>query len=235
MMSFKKFKVLTFDVVGTLIDFETGVVEAVRRVGGEAARTLSDDEIYAPYLRGREKHNGRSSAVFSHVYRHMAKELGLSVSDEAAEAFQVSVLRWPAFPDSTAALTRLRRRFRLVAMTNADRSAFSFYSHTLGNPFHDSVTMDEAECGKPDPLFFAYNRGRQAAHGFKKEEILHTAQSQYHDIGVAKSLGYTTCWIERRQGQKGFGATPAVAKPTTPDYHFATLAAFADAVDAELG
>jgi len=235
MMSFKKFKVLTFDVVGTLIDFETGVLEAVRRIGGEAARKRSEDEIFAPYLRGRDMHYDRSSAAFAHVWRHMAKELDLVASDEPADAFQLSVLRWPAFPDSAEALARLRRRFRLVAMTNADRSAFSFYSHALGNPFHDSVTMDEAECGKPDPLFFAYNRGRQAAHGFKKEEILHVAQSQYHDIAVAKSLGYTTCWIERRQGRKGFGATPAVAKLTTPDYHFPTLGALADAVDAELG
>ena len=234
-MSFKKFKVLTFDVVGTLIDFESGVLNAARRIGGEAALKLSADQIFGSYLRGREMHYGRSSEAFAHVYRHMAKELGLIASEEAAEAFQMSVLRWPAFADSAEALARLRRRFRLVAMTNADRSAFSFYSHTLGNPFHDSVTIDEAECGKPDPLFFAYNRGRQAAHGFKKEEILHVAQSQYHDIAVAKSLGYTTCWIERRQGRKGFGATPAVAKLTTPDYHFPTLGALADAVDAELG
>ena len=234
-MSFKKFKVLTFDVVGTLIDFESGVLNAARRIGGEAALKLSADQIFGSYLRGREMHYGRSSEAFAHVYRHMAKELGLIASEEAAEAFQMSVLRWPAFADSAEALARLRRRFRLVAMTNADRSAFSFYSHTLGNPFHDSVTIDEAECGKPDPLFFAYNRGRQAAHGFKKEEILHVAQSQYHDIEVAKSLGYTACWIERRQGQKGFGATPAVAKLTTPDYHFPTLGGLADAVDAQLG
>jgi putative hydrolase of the HAD superfamily len=235
MMSFAKFKVLTFDVVGTLIDFESGVLDAVRRIGGEAAGMLPEQEVFASYLRGREIHYGRSSAAFAHVYRHMAKELRLTAGDAPAEAFQLSVLRWPAFPDSADALARLRRRFRLVAMTNADRSAFSFYSHTLGNPFHDSVTMDEAECAKPDPLFFAYNRGRQGAHGFKKEEILHVAQSQYHDIGVAKSLGYTTCWIERRQGRKGFGATPAVAKLTPPDYHYPTLAALADAVDAELG
>ncbi len=117
-------------------------------------------------------------------------------------------------------------------MTNADRSTFAFYSHTLGNPFHDSVTADEAIAPKPDPLFFAFNRGRQSAHGFKQEEILHVAQSQYHDIGVAKSLGYSTCWIERRQGQAGFGGTPAVPELTKPDYHFPTLAALADAVEA---
>jgi putative hydrolase of the HAD superfamily len=232
-MSFSDFKVLTFDVVGTLIDFETGILQAVRRIGGPAAAKLSDDEIFTPYLRGRELNYERSSEVMALVYLHLAKELGLPTDEQAADAFQLAVLRWPAFADSVAALKRLRKHFRLVAMTNADRSAFSFYSHTLGNPFHDSVTADEALCAKPDPQFFAFNRGRQSGFGYKQEEILHVAQSQHHDIGVAKSLGYKTCWIERRQGQKGFGGTPAVPQLTKPDYHFPTLKALADAVGAE--
>jgi putative hydrolase of the HAD superfamily len=232
-MSFREFKVLTFDVVGTLIDFEAGILGAVRRISGKTPAELSDDQIFESYKRGRDAHYERSSEVMGRVYLHLAKELGIPADSGAAEAFQMEVLRWPAFPDSAAALKRLRTRFRLVAMTNADRTAFSFYSHTLGNPFHDSVTADEAGCAKPDPQFFAFNRGRQSALGYKMEEILHVAQSQHHDIGIAKSLGYKTCWIERRQGQKGFGGTPAVATLTKPDYHFATLKALADAVDAE--
>lgn len=232
-MSFREFKVLTFDVVGTLIDFEAGILRAVRRISGKTPAELSDDRIFESYKRGRDAHYERSSEVMGRVYLHLAKELGIATDSAAAETFQMEVLRWPAFPDSAAALKRLRTRFRLVAMTNADRSAFSFYSHTLGNPFHDSVTADEAGCAKPDPQFFAFNRGRQSALGYKMEEILHVAQSQHHDIAIAKSLGYKTCWIERRQGQKGFGGTPAVATLTKPDFHFATLKALADAVDAE--
>jgi putative hydrolase of the HAD superfamily len=232
-MSFRDFKVLTFDVVGTLIDFESGILRAVRRISGKTPAELSDDRIFESYKRGRDAHYERSSEVMGLVYLHLAKELGIPADSSAAEAFQMEVLRWPAFPDSAAALKRLRARFRLVAMTNADRSAFSFYSRTLGNPFHDSVTADEARCAKPDPQFFAFNRGRQSVVGYKMEEILHVAQSQYHDIGIAKSLGYKTCWIERRQGQKGFGGTPAVAALTQPDFHFSTLKALADAVEAE--
>ncbi len=210
-MPFSDFKILTFDVVGTLIDFETGILEAVRRISGKTEREFSDDAIFDVYKRGRDIHNQRSSEVMAHVYVHVAKELGLPADERAAETFQMSVYRWPAFPDSAEALKRLRKRFRLVAMTNADRAAFSFYSHTL----------------------VAFNRGRQSAHGYKMEEILHVAQSQHHDVGVAKSLGYNVCWIERRQGQKGFGGTPAVATLTKPDFHFATLGALADAIEAE--
>ncbi len=231
-MSFDNFKVLTFDVVGTLIDFEKGVLDSVRRIGGPAAQKLTDDQIFEPYKRGRNTFPGRSSQAMFDVYLSLARELDLPADETSAHAFQLDVLRWPAFPDSVAALRRLRKHFRLVAMTNADRVALSCYAHTLGDPFDDHVSCDETGVAKPNPQFFAYNRGRQAAHGYKFHEILHVAQSQYHDIGIARELGYSVCWIQRRKGLKGFGGTPEPAQVTKPDFHFATLKELADAVDA---
>lgn len=232
-MKLTDFKVLTFDVVGTLIDFEGGVLTSVRRLGAAAAKDLTDDQIFEPYMRGRAKFPGRSSKEMARVYQSLAAELGLPADDQTAAAFQRDVLDWPAFADSVAALKRLRKHYRLVAMTNADRVALSSYAHTLGDPFDDTVCCDDTGVAKPDPQFFAYNRGRQAAFGFKFAEILHTAQSQYHDIGIATELGYSTCWIERRQGMKGFGATPTPEAVTAPTFKFATLAALADAVEAQ--
>ena len=231
-MDFSRFKVMTFDIVGTCIDFEKGVLDAVRRIGGDAASGLSDDDIFAPYLAGRERNYERSSQVFGDVYLHLANELGLPATQAAARDFQLSVLEWPAFPDSADALARLRKRFRLVAMTNADRTAYTAYAHCLGNPFHDAVTMDDAGLAKPDPRFFEFNRGRQSAHGYKQDEILHVAQSQYHDIGVARQFGYKVCWIERRHDQQGYGGTPDPEQKTTPDFHFHSLGQLADAVEA---
>ncbi|HKL46091.1 MAG TPA: HAD-IA family hydrolase [Roseovarius sp.] len=231
-MDFSRFKVMTFDIVGTCIDFEKGVLDAVRRIGGDTAKNLSDDAIFAPYLAGRARNYARSSQVFGDVYLHLASELGLPATATAARDFQLSVLEWPAFPDSAEALDRLRKRFRLVAMTNADRTAYTAYAHTLGRPFHDAVTFDDAGLAKPDPRFFEFNRGRQSAHGFKQNEILHVAQSQYHDIGVARELGYNVCWIERRHDQAGYGGTPDPAQKTTPDFHFHSLGQLADAVEA---
>ncbi len=164
-----------------------------------------------------------------HVYRHLAKELGLPSDDAACDMFQLAVLRWGPFADSVEALKRLRTKFRLVAMTNADRVALSAYAHALGNPFDDTVCADDTGVAKPNPEFFAYNKGRQSAFGYKQSDILHVAQSQYHDIGIARKLGYKVCWIERRQGIAGFGGTPAVETLTKPDFHYPTLKALADA------
>ncbi|MCW6512681.1 HAD-IA family hydrolase [Lichenifustis flavocetrariae] len=231
-MSLRDFKLLTFDVVGTLIDFEKGVMDYLRRASGKTPAELSDAAIYKVYLVGRERNYLRSSQVFRDVYRHIAAELGFPNDDAHAEGFQTAVLQWPAFPDSAEALRRLRRHYRLVAMTNADRVALSCYAHTLGDPFDDTVCFDDTGVAKPDPTFFAYNRGRQSAFGYKHRDNLHVAQSQHHDIGIARQLGYKTCWIERRQGQEGWGGTPEPKVVTKPDYHFATLAQLADAVDA---
>lgn len=234
-MTFKPFKALTFDVVGTLIDFETGVLNAFRRIGGPAAQGLSDDEIFQPFLEARNVHYGRNFDVMADVYRYVAKKLSLANSVADAREFQLALLEWPAFSDSAEALARLRRHFRLVATTNADRVTLAAYCHTLGNPFDELICYDDTGCAKPDPKFFSFTLGRQSGRGIRQSEILHVAQSQYHDIGVAKAEGFRTCWIERRMALEGYGATPVPAVKTTPDFHFSCLRDLADAVDAELG
>lgn len=232
-MRLADFKVLTFDVVGTLIDFEKGILDAFRAVGGPNVKGLTDDELFAPYLEGRKKFYGRMSEVMRDVYLHVARELDLDQSAGAADRFQLAVLEWPPFEDSIETLRRLRKNFYLVAMTNADRTAFTAHAHTLGRPFHDAVTVDETGFPKPDPRFFSYNLGRQSARGIRQDEILHVAQSQHHDIGIATELGYTVCWIERRMHQEGFGGSPTPSDVATPHYHFATLKELADRIDSE--
>ena len=231
-MDLTRFKLLTFDVVGTCIDFEKGVLDAFRRLGGPAAADLTDDEIFKPYVIARDVHHGRTSEAFGDVYLHVAEALGLETGANQAELFQLALLNLPAFDDSADALARLRQRYRLCAMTNADRTAYSAYAHTLGLPFHDAVTCDEAMCSKPDPRFFDFMRGRASMLGIAQYEILHVAQSQHHDIGVANRLGYTTCWIERRHDQAGYGGTPDPEIYTEPDMRLQSLAQLADAVDA---
>jgi putative hydrolase of the HAD superfamily len=230
-MSLLDFKVLTFDVVGTLIDFERGMLDYLHRAVPDA--TVSDDEFLALYRGARAS---EAASWFPddlvRVWHEVAPALGLPDTPALAEGLRDSVAQWPAFADSVEALQRLRRHFKLVAMTNAQRWALMHFERTLGLPFDDSVSCDDAHCEKPDPEFFAFTRARLSTLDFTRSDNLHVAQSQYHDIGVARSLGLATCWIERRHGQPGFGGTLAVKQITKPDYHFHTLAQLADAVDA---
>jgi putative hydrolase of the HAD superfamily len=234
-MPLRDFKALTFDVVGTLIDFEGGMIAYVRRVSGRDTVALADDAILEAYRRSRGVHapEARYPEDLVRVYGDMARELRLPQSPGLGEGLRDSIATWPAFADSADALRRLRKRYHLMAMTNARRWSLEHMARTLGEPFDDSVTPDEALCEKPDPKFFAFARGRLSVSGLRLEDILHVAQSQFHDIGVARALGYKVCWIERRQALSGFGGTQVPARLTQPDYHFATLGELADAVEAE--
>ena len=230
-------KVMTFDVVGTLIDFETGILDYVRARARAAGVEITDRAILEAYAVAEDhQHHATPRLPFpsmmTPMYREMAEMLGLPDQHADAEEFRQSIPHWPAFADSVAAMKRLRKRFYIVAMTNSDNWALGHFARTLDQPFDDLVTAEMVGWNKPDPQVFAYARGRLSKEGFGFDDILHVAQSQYHDIAVARRLGYHCCWIERRKGKQGTGATPNVQSVAIPDYHFGSLAELADAVDA---
>ncbi|MET3616190.1 putative hydrolase of the HAD superfamily [Rhizobium aquaticum] len=235
-MTLTNFKILTFDVVGTIIDFETGIVNYIQPIAAQAGLSLDDQAIVLAYGKAEGIEHERTPGLpftdmMAPCYIAMAAELGLPTDNASRDGFRLSIPKWPAFPDSIAALKRLAKHYRLVAMTNSDNWAFGCFAETLNHPFHDKVTAEDVESCKPDPLFFGFARGLQFPHGLRLADYLHVAQSQYHDIGVAQSLGYKTCWIQRRKGLDGYGASPTPQQVTVPDYHFSALIKLADAAD----
>ena len=235
-MALRDSKLLTFDVMGTLVDFESGILNYVRPIAKRAGVDMSGEAFLASFgrMEGRQHELAPQDpfpVMLAPIYRAVAAELGLPDDAKTAEGMRGSIPDWPAFPDSVEMLKQLKKRFRLVAMTNADNWAVVQFNRTLGEPFDDMVTAEDVGVCKPDPQVFAYTRGRQSTHGYKLGDFLHVAQSQFHDIGVAKRLGFKVCWIERRKGKKGSGGTPATAH-TKPDYHFGSLAELVAAVEA---
>lgn len=231
--SLPEFKYMSFDVVGTLIDFESGLKSCLREIAAEAGVTIDGEEALTLYRAARYSEN---ASLFPddlvRVYLAIAPDLGLPVDKAYGERLRESARTWKAFSDSAAAMARLARDYRLIAMTNARRWAFDCFNAELGYPFHAAFTADDTGTEKPDPTFFESVFDLVAGEGASKSDILHVAQSQYHDIGVARALGLTNCWIERRHGQKGYGGTIEPAEFTEPDYHFASIAGLAEAVAA---
>jgi len=226
-------KVLTFDVVGTLIDFETGMKNALLGILGADGERL-DFEAFLTEYRGLR--NRSEKLLFPEdlapIYLALAEKFALPIGHGEERTFVESAVSWPAFSDSVQALKRLGKHFRIVAMTNTQRWAFDGMDRTLDFPFFKGFTVDDSGCEKPDPRYFSYVLGRLALEGYTKDNIVHVAQSQFHDIGIARELGYTVCWIERRKAVGGgFGGTVAVPTLTVPDYHYHTLAELADATD----
>ncbi|MDX6537558.1 MAG: 2-haloacid dehalogenase [Gaiellales bacterium] len=224
-VSYEDFDVLTFDCYGTLIDWESGLVSATRAHLADAVDAFSDEELIAafaaveheaevPYRTYRE--------VLSLSLRGMGERLGFPVSDAQAAGFGSSVGQWPAFPDSSDALQRLQRRFKLAVITNCDDDLFAQSERRLGVSFDYVVTAQQAGSYKPDHANFllAFERIDEP-----RERILHVAQSLFHDHVPAKALGLTSVWIDRRQGRGGGASIEVEAHP---DATFPSMAAFAD-------
>jgi 2-haloacid dehalogenase len=219
-----RFDVLTFDCYGTLIDWESGILAALHRALPEVE--ASDEALLeafgrheaaieaGPYLAYRQ--------VLQQTLRGIAAEQGAEPDGAALEAFGGSVVDWPAFPDSPAALADLAARFRLGVITNCDDDLFAGSEARLGVTFDPVVTAQQARRYKPNPRGFelAFER-----IGLPPRRILHVAQSLFHDHVPAKRLGLSTVWVDRRAGRAGFGATPpASAEPNLVVPDLRTLA-----------
>jgi len=235
-MRLADFDALTFDCYGTLIDWERGILAELRPWATPTG--LSDDAILEAF--GAEESRCEAAtpdkpypAVLADVYRALGRRWGLKMNEVAPIAFGGSVGRWPAFPDSAEALAYLQRRFKLVILSNVDRSSFARSNAKLQVDFDLVLTAQDVGSYKPDRRNFERLLTELAGLGIAKDRILHVAQSLFHDVAPAKALGLSTVWVNRRKGRPGGGATPPAAGDATPDLEVASMAELADRHRAE--
>jgi 2-haloacid dehalogenase len=229
MVHFDQFEVLTFDCYGTLIDWETGIWEALNPVLSAHHRKLSPEqalELYGEFE--SEIESGEYceyKTVLPMVLEKFSGRLGFKPSLSELQAFSVCVKDWPAFPDSAHALQALHTKYKLAVISNIDDDLFAFSERKLQIKFDWVITAKQARSYKP-----SLNNFRLAFEriGLPQEKILHVAQSLYHDIVPAKILGLSTVWVNRRHGKDGFGATPPAA--AQPDLEVPDLQSLAELI-----
>ncbi|MCJ8140980.1 HAD-IA family hydrolase [Falsirhodobacter halotolerans] len=231
--SLADFDYVSFDVVGTLIDFEGAITSALGAIAARSGVRFDAERALDIYRAARaEEGAGLFPDDLARCYGRIAAATGLPDTPSDRQALVDAAAEAVPFPDSVAALARLKRNARLIALTNARRWAFDKYAEKLGQPFWASLTTDDTGTEKPDPAFFERAFQLLRAEGADRQNLLHAAQSQYHDIGVARDLGLTSAWIQRRHGQDGYGGSIAPQAFTEPDHHFLSLRDLADAVEA---
>ena len=235
------FTVLTFDCYGTLIDWETGIwdalqpllmengCEGVTREGALAAfgAEEADQEARAPSMPYPE--------VLGRVHRAVAKRFGLLTREELDSSFGASISHWPAFADTAPALRVLKHRYRLAILSNVHRDGIAASNRKLGVRFDAIYTAEEIGSYKPSPRNFEYMLERlEADHGIAPDQILHTAQSLFHDHVPARVFGLANCWIDRQGLSRGgeWGATAKIRERPDVDFLFPSLGALAEAVEA---
>jgi 2-haloacid dehalogenase len=238
-MRLSEFSVLTFDCYGTLIDWETGIAEALAPWLAKAGVSLERDRVLEAFAELESAQQAatpgmRYPELLAEVHRGLAERLGIVPDARAAAEFGASIENWPAFPDSADALAYLKQHYQLVILSNVDRASFARSNAKLGVTFDAIYTAEDIGSYKPDPRNFDHLLRHLAERGIAKEQILHTAESLHHDHIPAKRIGLATCWIHRRAGKGGHGATRVPDMDVRPDFRFESLSAMAEAHRAEM-
>ncbi len=230
-LEFEDFDALTFDCYGTLIDWETGILNTLRPLVGPAAveadeRLLQDYATVEQALEESEPAR-RYREIVGESLASVARRHGADIKTDEVARLGGSVVDWPAFADSHDALVRLKTRFRLGVLTNCDDDLFAASNRRLGVDLDWIVTAQQVGAYKPDERNFAALVERLGADGVERSRILHIAQSLFHDHAPAQRLGFRSAWIDRRHDRPGGGATPPT--DARPDATFPSMAAFAEA------
>ena len=241
-MRLSDFKVLTFDCYGTLIDWETGMLAALTpltaAVRAHTGRAMSRNAILEAHARTEAATQRQTPTklyrdLLAVVYRRLAEEWGVVVRWDECVTYGGSVGVWPAFADSPPALAYLKRHFKLVILSNVDNQSFGLSNARLGVTFDAIYTAEDIGSYKPDARNFAYMIDRLARLGLAKGDILHTAESLFHDHVPANAAGLASCWIHRRHDQEGFGATLDPGCRPRSDFVFRSMADLVSAHQAE--
>ena len=238
-MRLSDFKVLTFDCYGTLIDWESGIIEALRPLTRRVSKALTRHDILAAHARHesaqqRYTPTTRYRDLLAIVYKRLAEEWGVTAPWDECIAYGRTIGDWPPFDDSPGALQYLKRYYKLVILSNVDNESFAASNRRLEVAFDAIYTAEDIGSYKPSPRNFQYMLENLTALGVQKAEILHTAESLFHDHAPANQFKLASCWIFRRHDQEGFGATMKPGQMPRYDFRFTSLAEMVKAHEQEL-
>jgi 2-haloacid dehalogenase len=234
------YKALSFDCYGTLIDWEAGIAAVLAPWARQHGLEVTDEELLRAYADNeaaveREIPTAPYPEVLATAFRRTGDTLGRPVADEWAQHLGDSVPAWPAFPDSAEALTRLAKHYQLIILSNVHRDGFAGSNTHLHGDFAAIITAEDVGAYKPAENHFRALDTALTELGLQRSELLHVAQSLFHDHVPATRVGLPSIWINRRHNRPGWGATPEPCDEWTYDMKFTSMRTFADACDQAFG
>lgn len=236
-MKLTDFTTLTFDCYGTLIDWESGMVDALIPLTNRVTKrgnNLTRNQILQAHAWHESHQQNQTPAmlyrdILAIVYRRLAEEWGVSVSWDECMQYGQSVKNWPIFEDSAASLQYLKQHYKLVILSNVDHESFAASNEKLGVDFDALYLAEAIGHYKPAAANFDYMLDRLGRMDIEKKDILHTAESMFHDHAPANRHGLASCWIYRRHDQEGFGATMNPGELPSYNFRFNSMTTFVEA------
>jgi len=230
------YRALSFDCYGTLIDWEAGIAAVLSPWARERGLGLSEEDLLLAFADNeaaaeRDTPSALYPDILATAFRRTGEKLNAPVSDAWAQRLADSVPDWPAFPDSADALARLGHHYKLIILSNVHRAGFAASNQRLQGDFAAIITAEDVGAYKPAENHFRALETTLSELGIDRRNLLHVAQSLFHDHVPAKREGLPSVWINRRHDRPGWGATPEPTDEWSVDLQFNSMAEFANAVD----
>lgn len=213
------FDAVTFDVYGTLIDWEPSIVAFLTAWAKRNGIPADADTLLTAFDRARaDIQRERPAHLYPDVLRRcftrISKEFGVAVDEATQEEFAKAPHTWPPYADSHAGLKALQARAKVGALSNIDNASLAESCRKMDFTFDIVVTAERVGAYKPDTPHFQTAMADCAALGIKHKRILHVGQSLRADIAPANALALTCVWVNRPGRTLGLaGVTARGAKP----------------------
>jgi 2-haloalkanoic acid dehalogenase type II len=230
------FDAVTFDVYGTLIDWEPSIIEFLAQWAGQNGVSASAHDLLMAFDGARAEIQQERPAhlypeILSRCFDRICGEFEVAGDPPQRAAFAASPHQWPAYPDSHAGLKALQGRAKVGALSNIDNASLESSCRKLDFRFDVVVTAQRVGAYKPDTPHFQTALADLAALNIPRERILHVGQSLRADILPANRLGLKCAWIHRPERLLGLsGEGVAEAKP---DLTVASLHELVDVISGE--
>lgn len=231
MLDFKEFDWLSFDCYGTLVDWETGISDAVDGALRSHDIEMTRSEILELFAEVEPQIQvGTGYLEYRRVLRRVMAMIGIQLDFQFTESdltcLADTLPSWPIFPDTIPSLRAMKERYKLAIISNVDDDLFAQTAEVLEVPFDTVVTAQQVRSYKPDFSNFHTALERM---DIDKSRWLHIGESLYHDIGPANELGISSIWVNRGHDREGAGATrPSDAQPDLEVPDLATLVRLMD-------
>ncbi len=198
---------ISFDCYGTLIDWEAGIIPVIKNLLAKHGHLLSGAsilELFGEYEAEAESGPYRTyREVLESVVGSFAHKFNFDASDAELRSLHESIPNWRPFADTVQALRQLQKTYKLVIISNIDDELFAETRKHLAVEFDAVITAQQARSYKPSLNNFQL---ALRALAIAPDQLLHAAQSVYHDVVPAKSLGIATAWVNRHSARPGVGA-----------------------------
>jgi 2-haloacid dehalogenase len=212
----KQVSFVTFDVYGTLIDWETGVYEAFRVEAERDGFTIEREQLIQLFHETQKQIQAGSYELYAEVLRRtavqIAKQLGWPLEPSRSGFLPESVQRWPAFKETNPVLAKIAKKYKIGLIANIDDKLLGQTRRHIPLDFDLVVTAQQVRSYKPDPAHFTECERRIGG----RKGWIHIAESYYYDVDPCIKKKIPVIWVNRSK-------TELDADQKKPDAEVATL------------